>query len=138
MITELIKDDIKLFDDSFPGAFDWSRIEWETTNDNEAYYSFVNNKIVLCPKALENDYIRFHEMGHAIHHKLFNFKRFHFKTAELDVCCNMYWGIPNCKRNYLESFADAFSDTMLRLKTPKCAMFSHNKKVIQLLNGVRM
>ena len=104
-----IEQDISLFNKSFPDKFDWKQIKWEFTDEpNRAYYAFRENKIVLSPKAIEIDYVRFHEMGHVVHHLLFDWKRFHFKTDYLDITCNLYWGVPECKRNYVESFADAF------------------------------
>jgi hypothetical protein len=151
MDMTLINQDISLFNEKFPNVIDWNKIKWTTFQecplewllqhegkysyeDRPIFYSIGTNTIVLDGDYLDIEWFRLHEMGHAIHHLLFDFKQFNFPT-KYKITIPLYWDIPNYKRNHYEIFADIVADTMMRFKNPNCAMFDYNKRMIRLIQG---
>ena len=149
-----INQDIELFKSNFPNiTFDFNSIKWLQAEDlSKEWLKNVKSKksnnfyfpwdriIVLDETGIENDYVRYHELGHAIHHNLLDYKRYVFSSEYKDLI-PLYWGIGTYedfdKKGHEESFASVFSDMMLRYKHPNAILLKCNTKMIKILSEVR-
>jgi len=151
----LINQDIALFKNSFPSAhFDWREITFVTHDECSreylnrhsgydpedkfpTFYSSATSTVVHDKILAQFDYVRFHEMGHAVHGKLLKFRRYSFSKGYQQSLVK-YWGIPNYVRpNHRERFADVFAETMLRLKHD-CIMDEFNNELIDVITRTDM
>jgi len=142
-LYSLVKSDIDLFKENFPSIdFNWNTITFVTNDkctveylakhknydpndEHPIFYSPTTNTVVHDKMLMQFDYVRFHEMGHVVHDKLLEYKRFTFPMGWQKSLVK-HWNMPSYRRpNYLEVFADVFAETMLRLKH-NCIMANYN------------
>ena len=147
----LINSDIALFKTNFPRIdFDWSTIKfvandectveylarhkgYNPNDEHPIFYSPTTNTVVHDKMLMQFDYVRFHEMGHAVHDKLLKFKRCSFPMGWQKSLAK-HWNIPSYRRpNHLEVFADVFAETMLRLKH-NCVLANYNYVLRDVIN----
>ena len=150
----IINQDIDLLKSNFPNiTFDFNSIKWLQAEDlskewlskvkskksNNFYFPW-QNIIVLDETGRVNDYVRFHELGHAIHYKLLNYKRYVFSPEYKDLI-PLYWGIGTYEdfdgKGHEESFANVFADLMLRFKHPNAILLKCSNKMIKILRELR-
>ena len=153
----IINQDIELFETNFSNInFHWDSVKWIYAEDclkdwlkkikahklkNTNFYYPKESTIVYDKIGINYDFIRFHEMGHLIHHQLLKYKRFRF-SKKYRVTIPLYWHMHNSDEYYdrnmdgIEIFADIFSDTMMRYKNPNCIMFDYNERMIKILREI--
>jgi len=151
---ELINQDINMFKSHFPNIkFDFNIIRWLNAEDlSKEWLKQVKSKksnnfyfpwgriIVLDENGFANDYVRFHELGHAVHHNLLDYKRYVFSPEYKDLI-PLYSGVGTYedfdRKGHEESFASVFTDLMLRFKYPNAILLQCNKKMIKILSEVK-